>query len=191
MKDITNNFAREHTPDSEDPAEERQAPLRSSESALVKQRKKNAKKKRERVLKEKDLKIQQYKRKMEKYKNKLQRLEIKVDSSKNEETPNTKLIRICDTPETQKDVVKKAIFGEILNKQLKENYAGLKTPKEKDIFGRVVSRAIVKKYKLWRVQNSAVSYKRLQKSKNHSITNETHSSSVDFERTFEDSAKLL
>lgn len=169
MKDITNNFARENTSDSEDPAEERQAPLRSSESALVKARKKNAKQKRERALKEKDLEIQGYKRKMEKYKKRLQRLEMKVNSSKNEETPNTKLTRMCDTPETRTDLVKKALFGEVLNKQLKENYAGLRTQKEKDIFGRVVSGAIVKKYKLWRVQNSAISYKRLQKSKNHSL----------------------
>lgn len=169
VKDITNNFVRENTPDSENAAEERQAPLRSSESALVKARKKNAKKKHERVLKEKDLEIQECKRKMEKYKKRLQRLEMKVSSRKNEETPNTKLTKMCDTPETRADVVKKALFGEILNKQLKENYAGLKTQKEKDIFGRVVSGAIVKKYKLWRVENSAVSYKRLQKAKNHSL----------------------
>ncbi|KAF5270970.1 hypothetical protein FQA39_LY08273 [Lamprigera yunnana] len=65
MKDITNTFIRENTPDSEDPAEERPTPLRSSESALVTARKKSAKKKREKILKEKDLKIQEYKQKME------------------------------------------------------------------------------------------------------------------------------
>ncbi|KAF5299157.1 hypothetical protein FQA39_LY02330 [Lamprigera yunnana] len=68
MKDITNTFIRENTPDSEDPAEERPTPLRSSESALVTARKKSVKKKREKILKEKDLKIQKYKHKVEKYK---------------------------------------------------------------------------------------------------------------------------
>lgn len=169
MKDITNTFARENTPDSENPVEERLDPLRPSENAFVTARKKSAKKKREQILKEKNLKIQEYKRKMEKYKKRLQRLEKKANNnSKHDETPNTKLTRMCDTPETRKDVVKKALFGEILNKQLKENYAGLKTQKEKDIFGKVVSGAIVKKYKLWRIQD-------LQTSKNHSLlpTNRT------------------
>lgn len=163
MKDITNNFARENTPDSEDTAEERL-------ERLVTARKKSDKKKREQILKEKDLKIQEYKRKMEKYKKRLQRLGKKANNnSKNDETPNTKLTRMCDTPATRKEVVKRALFGEVLNKQLKENYADLKTQKEKDIFGKVVSGAIVKKYKLWRIQDSAISYKRLQKSENLSL----------------------
>ncbi|KAL3282699.1 hypothetical protein HHI36_005873 [Cryptolaemus montrouzieri] len=41
---------------------------------------------------------------------------------------------MCDTPETRREVVKKALFGELLNEQLKENYANLKTFKEKQIF---------------------------------------------------------
>ncbi|KAF5288930.1 hypothetical protein FQA39_LY03809 [Lamprigera yunnana] len=76
---------------------------------------------------------------------------------------------MCDTPVTRKDVVERALFGDVLNKQLKENYAALKMQKEKDIFGKVVSGAIVKKYKLWRTQDSAISYKKLQKSKNQSL----------------------
>ncbi|KAH9630608.1 hypothetical protein HF086_007032 [Spodoptera exigua] len=40
---------------------------------------------------------------------------------------------------TRSEVVKKALFGEVLNAQLKENYANLKTCQEKQIFGKVVS----------------------------------------------------
>lgn len=170
MKYITNTFVRENTPDSENPDEEPLEPLRPSENLLVTARKKSAKKKREQILKEKELKIQEYKRKMEKYKKRLQRFEKKANNNgKNDETPNTKLTRMCDSPETRKDVVKKAIFGEVLNEQLKENYAGLKTQKEKEIFGNVVSGAIVKKYKLWKFQDSVISYKRLQKPKKCSL----------------------
>ncbi|KAJ8720841.1 hypothetical protein PYW08_006306 [Mythimna loreyi] len=46
---------------------------------------------------------------------------------------------MCDSPDTRREVVKKALFGEVLNAQLKENYANLKTCKEKQIFGKVVS----------------------------------------------------
>ncbi|CAG9577524.1 unnamed protein product [Danaus chrysippus] len=146
------------------------APLRSSENALVEARKKQARKKRAKILKDKDNKIQQYKQKLEKYKKRLQRLEQKLNKNgKKDETPNTKLTRMCVTPSTRKDVVKKALFGEVLNKQLKENYAGLQTQKEKHIFGKVISGELVEKYKLWRSQESVVSYKRLQKIKNLSL----------------------
>ncbi|CAG9577518.1 unnamed protein product [Danaus chrysippus] len=171
MKEITNTFVRENTPDSTTgPTLECPAPLRSSENALVETRKKQARKQRAKILKDKDNKIQQYKQKLEKYKKRLQRLEQKLNKNgKKDETPNTKLTRMCVTPSTRKDVVKKALFGEVLNKQLKENYAGLQTQKEKHIFGKVISGELVEKYKLWRSQESVVSYKRLQKIKNLSL----------------------
>ncbi|CAG9574155.1 unnamed protein product [Danaus chrysippus] len=69
MKEITNTFVRENTPDSTTgPTLECPAPLRSSENALVEARKKQARKKRAKILKDKDNKIQQYKQKLEKYK---------------------------------------------------------------------------------------------------------------------------
>ncbi|KAK0169363.1 hypothetical protein PV328_012143 [Microctonus aethiopoides] len=121
-------------------------------------------------MKEKDLKIQEYKQKMEKYKKRLQRLRKNTkNNNKNDETLNTKLTRMCDPPATRKDVVKMALFGEVLNEQLKENYTGLKTQREKDIFGRVVSGARIEKYKLCRTQDSAITYETLQKATNQSL----------------------
>ncbi|KAL3287654.1 hypothetical protein HHI36_002121 [Cryptolaemus montrouzieri] len=84
------------------------------------------------------------------------------------ETLNTKLQRMCDTPETRREVVKKALFGEVFNEQLKENYANLKTLKEKQIFGEVVSSILIDKHKLWKCDGSAISYKRFQKSSRQS-----------------------
>ncbi|KAK0072312.1 hypothetical protein PV326_000191 [Microctonus aethiopoides] len=107
---------------------------------------------------------------MEKYKKRLQRLRKNTkNNNKNDETLNTKLTRMCDPPATRKDVVKMALFGEVLNEQLKENYTGLKTQREKDIFGRVVSGARIEKYKLCRTQDSAITYETLQKATNQSL----------------------
>ncbi|KAF9410992.1 hypothetical protein HW555_010124 [Spodoptera exigua] len=91
-------------------------------------RKRHARKKRDKIIKYKDKKIEK----------RLERLE-KAKTKENVDTPNTKLIKMCDSPVTRSEVVKKALFGELLNAQLKENYANLKTCQEKQIFGKVVS----------------------------------------------------
>nr|CAI5837124.1 unnamed protein product [Callosobruchus analis] len=94
LKDITNNFVRENTPDSLPVSP---APPVSPENVLTVARR-QAKLKRERIIREKDRKIYHYKKKMEKYKKRLQRLE-KGNSKNNPDTPNTKLQAMCDTPE--------------------------------------------------------------------------------------------
>nr|CAI5859698.1 unnamed protein product [Callosobruchus analis] len=170
LKDITNNFVRENTPDSLPVSP---APPVSPENVLTVARR-QAKLKRERIIREKDRKIYHYKKKMEKYKKRLQRLE-KANSKNNPDTPNTKLQAMCDTPEHRKEVVKKALFGEVLNEQLKENYANLKTLKEKQIFGKVLSGRLVDKYKLWASKNSAISYKRAQRAHQSTLLPTTQS----------------
>nr|CAI5837126.1 unnamed protein product [Callosobruchus analis] len=95
LKDITNNFVRENTPDSLPVSP---APPVSPENVLTVARR-QAKLKRERIIREKDRKIYHYKKKMEKYKKRLQRLE-KGNSKNNPDTPNTKLQAMCDTPES-------------------------------------------------------------------------------------------
>lgn len=93
----------------------------------------------------------------------------KAKTKENVDTPNTKLIKMCDSPETRREVLKKALFVEVLNAQLKENYANLKTCKEKQIFGNVVYRKLINKYKLWRSKDSSISYKTIQKSACQSV----------------------
>nr|CAI5824041.1 unnamed protein product [Callosobruchus analis] len=126
-----------------------------------------AKLKCERIIREKDRKIYHYKKKMEQYK--------RANSKNNPDTPNTKLQAMCDTPEDRKEVVKKALFGEVLNEQLKENYANLKTLKEKQIFGKVLSGRLVDKYKLWASKNSTISYKRAQRAHQSTLLPTTQS----------------
>lgn len=98
-------------------------------------RKLYARKKRDKIIKDKDKKIEYYRKKSEKYRKRLERLE-KAKTKENVDTPNTKLTEMCDLPGARREVVKKALFGEVLNAQLKENYANLKTCTEKQIFGK-------------------------------------------------------
>lgn len=77
-------------------------------------RKRNARKKRDKIIQDKDKKIEYYRKKSEKYRKILERLE-KAKTKENIDTPNTKLTKMCDSPEAHKEVVKKALFGEVLH----------------------------------------------------------------------------
>lgn len=174
LKEITNNFVRQNTPESEhSPSPQSSAspsvpPMTTPRSDAGNARKRNARKKRDKIIKDKDKKIEYYRKKSEKYRKRLERLE-KAKTKENVDTPNTKLIKMCESSETRREVVKKALFGEVLNAQLKENYANLKTCKEKQIFGKVVSGKLIHKYKLWRSKDSSISYKLMQKSARQSV----------------------
>ena len=54
---------------------------------------------------------------------------------------------MLDEPDQRKEVVKKALFGDIISKQLKENYSTLKRTKERQIFKKVVTGSVLQKYK--------------------------------------------
>ncbi|CAH1115642.1 unnamed protein product [Psylliodes chrysocephalus] len=110
LQEVTNTFIRENTPDSECLVAVSPTPARSSIYSIINMRKSRAKKKRERIIREKDRKINHYKKKLEKYRKRLQRLE-KANMKNIVDTPKTKLQKMCDVPETRKEVVKKAIFG--------------------------------------------------------------------------------
>lgn len=103
------------------------------------------------------------KKKLEKYKKRL--LRLKKDT-KQKDTPNTKLLKMAETPETRKDLVKKALFGEVLKEQIKDNLTELRTTREKRLLTNLISGKHVDKYKLWRKDDKGVvTYKRIMKSK--------------------------
>ncbi|XP_060806067.1 uncharacterized protein LOC132902972 [Amyelois transitella] len=158
LKETTNAFVRDNTPSSET---EISAPPTTDNSAN-KKRKRHAKLLREKANRDKDNKILEYKRKVEKYKKRLSRLEKTINQNK-DETPNTKINRMIDDSNSRKEIVKKALFGEVMNKQLKENYSQLKTQKDKQIFSKVVAGTSVHKYKLWTTKDSAINYKMTKK----------------------------
>lgn len=57
------------------------------------------------------------------------------------------MLKMLEEPDQRKEVVKKALFGDVISKQLKENYSTLKRTKEKQIFKKVVTGSIVQKYR--------------------------------------------
>ncbi|KAF2898047.1 hypothetical protein ILUMI_08128 [Ignelater luminosus] len=74
--------------------------------------------------------------------------------------------KILDEPDGRKEEgVKKALFGDVLNKQLQENYSKLHRIRDKQVFSKVVSGVLVQKYKHWIPKDSAAIYRRVNKSK--------------------------
>nr|CAI5825840.1 unnamed protein product [Callosobruchus analis] len=69
---------------------------------------------------------------LEKYKKRLERLERKKKNNV-QDTLKTKMLTMLNELDQRKEVVKKALFGDVLSKQLKKNYSTLKHTKEKQI----------------------------------------------------------
>ncbi|KAF5275007.1 hypothetical protein FQA39_LY06944 [Lamprigera yunnana] len=59
------------------------------------------------------------------------------------------MLKMLNEPDQRKEVVQKALFGDVISKQLKENYFTLKRIKERQIFEKVVTGSVLQKYKHW------------------------------------------
>lgn len=161
LANITNSFMRENTPDSDASNSCRMSTSEVPE--LVKTKIDRNKLLRHKIKKKKDEEIKALKKKVLKYKKRLSRLKMKENTK---DTPNTKLQKMADTPECRKDLVKRALFGEVLKQQLQDNFSEMKTLKEKRLLTKIVSGKIVDKYKLWRMKNAGViTYKRIKMGK--------------------------
>lgn len=161
LKSVTNTFIRENTPVSDpeadtlptrpatpDPQQFSSAPSPAVSSASLQQRKKETTRRRKKFNRKKNEKIARLETKLEKYKKRLARFKKKMKKIV-EDTPKTKILKMLDEPDQRKEVVKKALFGDVINKQLKENYSTLKRTKERQIFKKVVTGSIVQKYRRW------------------------------------------
>lgn len=165
LANITNAFIRENTPES-DVSNSSQMPTPEVAVAdKIRKRKNRSKALRYRINKKKDDEIINLKKKLFRYKKRLSRL-TKRTKPKPKDTPNTKLQKMADTPETRKELVKKALFGEVLKEQLQENFSVMKTENDKRLLTKIVSGKMVDKYKLWRMEKPGViTYKRIKKTK--------------------------
>ncbi|KAF2900584.1 hypothetical protein ILUMI_05601, partial [Ignelater luminosus] len=85
----------------------------------------------------KNEKIAILQKKLGKYRKRLARLEGKNKKNIND-TPNTKMQKMLGEPDGRKEVVKKALFGDVLNKQLQENYSKLHRIRDQQVFSKVV-----------------------------------------------------
>lgn len=159
LKNSTEIYIRENTPDS-DVSNSHQIP--PDVAQVVMKIKNQQKQLRHKLKKQKDKEIEGLKRKILRYKQRLYRKK----PNKKPDTPNSKIKKLADTPESKKVLVKKALFGEIIKEQLKENFSRMKTLREKRFMTKVVTGRLVDKYKLWRMEKAGVmSYKRIKMAK--------------------------
>lgn len=86
-----------------------------------------------------------------KYKKRLLRIKNN-NNTKPTDTPKKQLQKMADTPESRKDLIKNALFGEVFIKQLQEIFSEMKTVKEKRLLTKVILGKLVDKYKLWRMK---------------------------------------
>ncbi|KAG5873488.1 hypothetical protein JTB14_029165 [Gonioctena quinquepunctata] len=69
-----------------------------------------------------------------------------------EKTPKTRIDEMSEDITNKKELVKKALFGEVIKIQLEENYTKIKSHEDKRKFKQAISGNVVDKYKLWRIQ---------------------------------------
>lgn len=125
-----------------------------------------------RKLKESEKQISELKKSLAKYKKQIQRLNLKKIK------PATQKITDMDSPETKVNkltteinvppaIKKSLIFGEVLRNQLSENAKQLGTQKDKDIFSKVISGKIIRRYRMVGQASKIISYKMHKKQINN------------------------
>ncbi|XP_047027938.1 axoneme-associated protein mst101(2)-like [Helicoverpa zea] len=136
--------------------------------------------KRNKEIKEKDDKIAKLKAELNKYKKKVSKLQKKNNPQKL--TPNSKMSQMADNPTTRTEVVKKALFGDTIEKQIAQNLKNLKTRQEKEISNKLILGAIVKERKVWKANNKVITYKKIwnaEKQKQNNKKTERRLSDID------------
>lgn len=176
LKQTTNNFIRQNSPPLTD--DEIQLIINEEIRPVINedQRAKEAKKRSERQRKSRNKEIKKMKAIVSKLKTKLNtqrqkykrvKKQLKKVITSVEKTPKTRIEDMSEDITKKKELVKKALFGEVIKTQLEENYTKLKTHEERNKFKQVISGNLVDKYKLWRIKNKAVTYKKT----GHNLTN--------------------
>ncbi|CAG9790206.1 unnamed protein product [Diatraea saccharalis] len=161
LKSVTNTFIRDNTPLSDleagtpptrpatpVPEQFSSAPSPATSSASLQQRKKETTRRRKKFNRKRNEKIAHLEKKLEKYKKRLARFKSKMKKNV-EDTPKTKILKMLEEPDQKKEVVKKALFGDVITKQLQQNYSTLKRTKDRQIFKKVITGSIVQKYRQW------------------------------------------
>ncbi|KAG5881014.1 hypothetical protein JTB14_015101 [Gonioctena quinquepunctata] len=93
-----------------------------------------------------------------KYRRVKRQLEKVVKSVK--KTPKTRIEEMSEDITEKKELVKKALFGEVIKIQLGENYTKIKSHEDKRKFKQALFGNVVDKYRLWRIPNKAVTFEK-------------------------------
>nr|CAI5869410.1 unnamed protein product [Callosobruchus analis] len=164
----TENYIHETTPPlSEAQQENVPAHIENRRFHEAKRRSYKQRKLRNKQIKQKDAMISLLKKKIKAQRQKYKRLREKTAQAKKVQvSPKTRIENMAKNPEHHKEVVKKAIFGEILKTQIDQNYEELKHNAEKATFKKTITGKLVDKYKLWRYDSTAITYKKTR----HNLT---------------------
>lgn len=92
-----------------------------------------------------------------------------MNEDKDDLTLRSKIEQIANDPNQKRELVKKALFGEVHQTQLSTNYSETKTHKDRSNFKRVKARNIVNKYKLWRFKNRGITFKTIDHNKSKQV----------------------
>lgn len=109
--------------------------------------------------KEKDKFICELKSKLNSQRQKYRRLKNKMKKGRSFLTPKTKIQNMADDPNQRNELVKKALFGEVLQTQISLNLSNANTHQDRSNIKRLIAGKIVDKYKLWRHNNMCFTYK--------------------------------
>nr|CAI5845063.1 unnamed protein product [Callosobruchus analis] len=170
MEKNTEDFLRANTPSSlcdenVNPNLQQQvadAQILTPRAAVARERVLRQRKRRNRELQHKDKTIRELKAKLHKYRKRYHRLkEERKEQPPQELTPSTKMTKLAEDPDTRVEVVKKALFGEVLEKQLSKNMSNLKTTSEKRIANKILLGPIVEENKIWKTGNRIITYKKV------------------------------
>ncbi|KAK9871756.1 hypothetical protein WA026_014211 [Henosepilachna vigintioctopunctata] len=118
LANITNSFIIENTPDSDVPMS---CEMSTPRVAEIKNKNKE-KMLRYKMKKKKDEEIKELQKRVLKYKKRLSRLKKSINP-KPKDTPNTKLQKMADTAESRKDLVKIALLGYGICRELPRSYS--------------------------------------------------------------------
>ncbi|XP_060801187.1 uncharacterized protein LOC132904255 [Amyelois transitella] len=116
---------------------------------------------RNKQLRKKNQVIAELKKKIASQRQKYKRLKCHIKKSKKALTPRSKINELANDPNQKAELVKKALFGEVIQTQILEKKQETKTYKEKNRLKMALSGSIVKKYKIWRLGGKAVTYKNM------------------------------
>lgn len=123
-----------------------------------------------RKLKAAERKIADLKKSIERYRKRYKRQNFKFkilnNKIKENDTPETKINKLTSGVTVPPEVKRRLLFGEALSQQLSENAKKIITQKDKNIFSKVISGKVMKKYKLIGDAKQIISYKMHRKQTN-------------------------
>ncbi|KAG5884175.1 hypothetical protein JTB14_034714 [Gonioctena quinquepunctata] len=155
LKNITDNFVRQNTPSTTD--DEAQPIVGELIRSIVnedrraneaKRRSERQRKFRNKQLKEMKAMVSKLKTKLNNQRQKYRRVkrQLKKVVKSVEKTPKIRIEEMSEDITKKKELVKKALFGEVIKIQLEENYTKIKSHEDKIKFKLAISGNVVDKY---------------------------------------------